>query len=106
MPETVNNPASLYNAGDIVNVEYQVIASDDNNILWLKKWRDDESVYIAEVSCDDFFELDFWDKAFLSNAALKELSEIKIVKQIEKTDYGEGDNSGIEIIVTDKPMGN
>lgn len=81
----LENPATVYEVGDIINNDYYVVATDSQNTLWLQK-HDDDCTYVAIVS-SDYPNLSFSEKIkWLWNTSLKDSISIEITEQVEKQD--------------------
>lgn len=81
----LENPATVYEVGEIINDDYQVVATDSQDTLWLQK-RDDDCTYVAIVS-SDYPNLSFPEKIkWLWNTSLKDSTSIEITEQVEKQD--------------------
>lgn len=87
----LKNPATVYEIGEIINADYQVVATDSQNTLWLQK-RDDDCTYVAVVS-SDYPNLSFSEKIkWLWNTSLKDSTSIEITEQVEKQDFSQERN--------------
>lgn len=81
----LENPATVYEVGEIINDDYQVVATDSQDTLWLQK-RNDDCTYVAIVS-SDYPNLSFSEKIkWLWNTSLKDSTSIEITEQVEKQD--------------------
>lgn len=77
----LKTPAALYEIGEIVNDEYQVVATDSKNTLWLQK-SDDDCTYVA-VASSDYPNLTFSERIkWLWNKSLKESISIEITDNV------------------------
>lgn len=84
----LKNPAAIYEIGEIVNDEYQVVATDSKNTLWLQK-PDDDCTYVAVASSDYNGDLNFSEKfKWLWNKSLKESVNIEITDNVEGKESG------------------
>lgn len=80
------NPASIYQERDIVNDKYIVVASDDEDTLWLQTPGED-CIYIAKVTCDGWKNLSLDEKL---KTTPKSCAQIEIAERIDNTaDHGE-----------------
>lgn len=80
---TLKAPAAVYEIGEIVEDEYQIIGTDNQNTLWLQK-RDEDRTYVAIVS-SDYPNLTSISEKFkwLWNTSLKDSVNIEITDQGE-----------------------
>lgn len=80
---TLKTPASVYEIGEIVEDEYQIVGTDNKNTLWLKK-PDEDCTYVAIVS-SDFPNLTSLHEKFkwILNTSLKDSVNIEITDQIK-----------------------
>lgn len=84
----LKNPAAIYEIGEIVNDEYQVVATDSKNTLWLQK-PDDDCTYVAVASSDYNDGLSFYEKfKWLWNKSLKESVNIEITDNVGGKESG------------------
>lgn len=80
------NPASFYQERDIVNDKYIVVASDDEDTLWLQTPGED-CTYIAKVTCEGWKSLSLAEKL---KTTPKNCAQIEIAERIDNTaDHGE-----------------
>lgn len=80
------NPASIYQDRDIVNDKYIVVASDDEDTLWLQT-PGESCTYIAKVTCEGWKNLSLGEKL---KTTPKNCAQIEIVERIDNTaDQGE-----------------
>lgn len=80
---TFKTPAAVYEIGEIVEDEYQIVGTDNKNTLWLQK-RDEDCTYVAIVS-SDYPNLTSISEKFkwLWNTSLKDSVNIEIKDQVE-----------------------
>ena len=78
-------PAALYEIGEIINDDYQIVATDSQNTLWVQK-RNEDLIYLA-VASSDYSNLSFSERIkWLCHNSLKDSISIEITEQVEKQD--------------------
>ncbi len=83
----LKNPAALYEIGEVIDNEYQVVATDSKNTLWLQQ-RNDNYTYIAVVS-SDYPNLTFSERIkWLWNTSLRDSVSIEITDNVEGKESG------------------
>ncbi len=83
----LSNPAALYEIGEVIDNEYQVVATDSKNTLWLQQ-RNDNYTYIAVVS-SDYPNLTFSERIkWLWNTSLRDSVSIEITDNVEGKESG------------------
>lgn len=73
------NPARIYQERDIVNDKYIVVASDDEDTLWLQT-PGENCTYIAKVTCEGWENLSLSEKL---KTTPKNCVQIEITERIE-----------------------
>ncbi len=83
----IENPATVYEIGELIDDEYQVVATDGKNTLWLQK-RDDDCTYVA-VASSDYPNLTFSERIkWLWNTSLKDSVSIEITDNVGGKESG------------------
>lgn len=80
-----NVPAQYFKVNEIINEEYRIIATDQRNMVWLSKYNDDNTIYLAAVSGDEYLNSSLFKKITISlKDSYKDYLEIEIKYQKEK----------------------
>lgn len=80
-----NVPAQYFKVNEIINEEYRIIATDQRNMVWLSKYNDDNTIYLAAVSGDEYLNSSLFKKITISlKDSYKDYLEIEIKYQREK----------------------
>lgn len=85
-----NAPTQFYEINEIVNDDYRIIATNKKDIVWLCKYNDDNTYYIAAVSGEKYLKCNPWDrfKAAIEGKC-KDYLKITIIRQGKKEDNNE-----------------